>query len=72
MKKIYFVSIQDDDVGEVEGFFDEAGEVLGTWCLNDADWRSEYFGPFLTALGYKEEEGTLEQEEKLKKYWLEY
>ena len=53
MTTIYFLSICDDDVGEVEGMFDANGDVLGTWCNNDARWRGEYFEPFLEALGIR-------------------
>lgn len=51
MPNLYLLAICDD-VGEVEGgVFDEAGEMLGTWCSNDATWHSEYVDPFLAKLG---------------------
>lgn len=53
MKKIYFLYLCDDDVGEVEGMFDEQGEMLGNWCCNDATWRGEYFNGFIESLGYE-------------------
>lgn len=40
-----------DDLGEVEGMFDEDYRLLDTWCLNDAHWRQEYMAGFLSKLG---------------------
>jgi hypothetical protein len=37
--------------GEYDFFFDEKGNELCHWHLNDAHWRSEYMNPLLTALG---------------------
>jgi hypothetical protein len=39
--------------GEIEGAFDENGELLSFWSCNDATWRNEYFGPFMKKLGIK-------------------
>ena len=50
MKKVYHVQCE---AMEVEGMFDEDGKLLGAWCLNDADWRSEYFNDFMKAAGIK-------------------
>lgn len=36
---------------EMEGMFDQDGNLLAMWCLNDANWRNEYFDGFMTALG---------------------
>ena len=52
MKTIYFLSICEDNVGEVQGFFDEAGNVVDFWSCNDANWRGEYFDGLLSKLGY--------------------
>jgi hypothetical protein len=49
MKTIWHVSSEDE--GEIEGIFDENGELLGMWCCNDAHWRNEYFSPFMKGLG---------------------
>lgn len=58
MKTIYYAYAdnvcteeQFDRLGEVEGMFDEQGKLIGAWCLNDGNWRSEYFDPFMEALG---------------------
>lgn len=48
MKTIYHVV--SDEV-EAEGMFDESGELLGAWCLNDAMWRREYMNLFMQKLG---------------------
>lgn len=52
---IYHVAIEDDDVGEVEGFYKDS-ELLATWCANDARWRSEYMNSLLEALGFTVEQ----------------
>ena len=49
MKTVYYA--YNEEYGEVEGMFDEAGELLGTWCCNDANWRHEYFDSFMLSLG---------------------
>jgi hypothetical protein len=51
MSKIYYSSVEDDDVGEVEGMFSEDGALLGMWASNDATWRDEYFREFMRAIG---------------------
>lgn len=48
LKTIYNVYVEEE---EIEGMFDEKGNLLGTWTLNDANWRDEYFGGFMEALG---------------------
>lgn len=50
MKTIYIIGIEDE-VGEVEGAFDDKGELLDTWCRNDATWRHEYFNGLMETLG---------------------
>lgn len=52
-KTLYFISLCDDDVGEVEGMFDADGTILGTWACNDGQWRGEYFDGFLMKLGFE-------------------
>jgi hypothetical protein len=42
-----------DEQNEIEGMFDLDGNCLGAWCLNDANWRNEYFNGFIEALGYE-------------------
>lgn len=52
MRKLYIVAAYSDDVGEVEGAFDQDGTLLDWWSANDAYWRHEYFGGFLARLGF--------------------
>ena len=53
MKKVHRLHVEgDSDLGEVEGMFSEEGELLGAWCLNDAQYRVEYMNGFLAALGF--------------------
>ena len=54
MKKIVFVGVENDEVGEVEGMFEEDGTLIDLWACNDATWRSEYFSGILKYLGAKE------------------
>ena len=54
MKKLVFVSVCDDEVGEVEGMFQEDGTLIDMWANNDATWRSEYFSGILEYLGAEE------------------
>ena len=53
MKPVYVVSIEDDEVGEVQGMFDEDFKLIDYWSLNDANWRSEYFEGILNHFGYE-------------------
>jgi hypothetical protein len=70
-KILYHVDIADDDVGEVEGFFDEQGNLLHCWSMNDALWRSEYLNPLLEELGYTvKHSGASEFLEKLRKQFI--
>ncbi len=39
------------DEGEIEGMFDDKGNLLGWWSCNDGNWRGEYFDGFLSKLG---------------------
>lgn len=41
------------DVGESQGVFNEAGELLDYWSLSDFDLREEYAGDLFRKLGYK-------------------
>ncbi len=69
LKKLYFVNVDNDDVGEVEGFFDERGSHLASWSVNDASWRGEYMNRLLQALGFAVVAGTKNHEEKLIEIW---
>ena len=62
MKTIYLVG--DEEEGEVEGMFDDKGNIIHCWTCNDANWRNEYFDPLMEALGIKVE---CSEDEKLKK-----
>jgi hypothetical protein len=46
-----FMVYDDGDEGEIEGAFDADGNLLDTWCNNDAHWRDEYFDGFMKKLG---------------------
>lgn len=73
MPILYHVALCDDEVGEVEGFFDESGSLLASWCLNDANWRGEYQNSLLNSLGYNVYFSDSEElEQKLKASWLGY
>lgn len=48
-----FIIHVNDEENEIEGMFSEDGTLLGSWCLNDAHWRNEYFDGFIQALGYE-------------------
>jgi hypothetical protein len=50
--KITHVYVCDDD-GEMEGMFDDQGELLAGWLMDDAHWRSEYMNGLLEALGHE-------------------
>lgn len=64
-KTIYLLSLVDDEAGEIEGMFTEDGTCLGGWNLNDAQWRREYFGYFMSQLGVTVKNASDEQ----KKEW---
>ena len=72
MLTIYHVVLCDDEVGEVEGFFDESGSLLATWSLNDANWRNEYHNSLIEALGIRVEQGGSGLEALLKAEWEKY
>jgi len=55
MKTLFLVYMEDEELGEAEGMFDEEGTLLGTWACNDGDWRPEYFNEFMGKLGYNVE-----------------
>ena len=44
--------VYTERVGEVEGVFDDEGNLLDFWCCNDATWRNEYFSGFMATLGF--------------------
>jgi len=70
MKTITHICLGDNDVGDVEGFFDEAGNLIHSWAMNDASWRSEYMDPLLEKLGIRVVGGdSKELEAKLKEHW---
>ncbi len=50
-KKIIHL-VTTERIGEVQGFFDDDGKLLGLWTCNDANWRNEYFSPFMEELGF--------------------
>lgn len=52
LPKIYKMWFADDDTGEVEAVFNEAGDLLHWWSCNDASLRTEYLAPLFGALGY--------------------
>lgn len=45
-----------EEYGENEAMFDDEFNLLGAWHCNDANWRSEYFNPFMRNLGVKVKE----------------
>lgn len=49
--KLFFVYVEDEVISEAEAVFDESGKMLGCWSNNDANWRSEYFAPFMSEVG---------------------
>jgi hypothetical protein len=54
MKKLYVYcySGDSDEIGEVEGIFDDKFVLLDFWHCNDANWSNEYFGGFINKLGF--------------------
>lgn len=50
MKKLFFY--YSERHGEFEIVTDEDGNILGGWYSNDANFRVEYFSPFLAQLGF--------------------
>lgn len=65
--KVYIVTLCDDDVGEIQGAFNEKKDLIGWWCLNDANWRHEYFNDFMKELGIEVCTGGKALEKKLAK-----
>jgi hypothetical protein len=64
MSKIYYVYDEgDDEHGEIDGFFNEEGNLIHAWACNDAIWRPEYQTPLLEKLGFEviRPEGKLEK-----------
>lgn len=56
MKTIYIHYVCDEDIGECQGMFDDAGKLLDGWSCNDGDWRGEYFDGFMEKIGIKVKE----------------
>lgn len=54
----------EDDL--IEGMFDEDGTLLDWWSPNDANWRSEYFNPFMRRLGFEVVEAPDWMQDKLR------
>lgn len=50
--KLFFVYTCDEIIGEVQAVFDESDKMLGCWSNDDANWRNEYFDPFMRELGF--------------------
>lgn len=49
-KTVYWTGLLDDDLGEMDVFFDKNG-LIHWWHCNDASYRSEYMNPLMRALG---------------------
>ena len=56
---------------EAEAMFDANGGLLYYWCCNDAQWRQEYFGPFMERIGITILGATEEMNEKLNQICIE-
>jgi hypothetical protein len=70
MRTIYNVYVCDEEGVEVEGMFDDCGNLIGTWSLNDGHWKQECFCEFMKKLGIsieKSQDALLK--EKLIKHW---
>ena len=48
MKKIYLVNIKSP---EAQGMFDDTGNIIDHWYMNDANWRGDYFNEMMFKLG---------------------
>lgn len=46
MSKVIYIEYTEE-VGEVQGAFDENGDLIHIWSMNDANWRNEYLDPIL-------------------------
>jgi len=69
--KIYLGYACDEDGAEAQGMFSEDGTLLGSWSLNDGNWRSEYFNNFMKNVGITVEASEDEQLiKKLEKVYL--
>jgi hypothetical protein len=53
MKTLYLYNVEDNELGEAQGVFDEHGGLLSCWGLEDANFRLEYMNELMTKLGYK-------------------
>lgn len=65
MIKIFCVYNEDY---ESQGFYDESGNLITDWSLNDAHYRDEYMGPLFRALGVQIECESEELEQKFEQY----
>lgn len=69
MKTIYIQYIESP---EAQGVFDDKLNLLDVWSCNDADFRHEYFTPFLRQLDIAVETPTTKQEKVMQKKIEEY
>lgn len=69
MKILHLVYGCSEDGGEYQGVFNDQRELIGSWSMNDADWRIEYFQYMMATLGYvienSEDEELIEQLNKV-------
>lgn len=68
MRKLYLAYPEDD---LIEGIFDADGTLLDAWSPNDANWRSEYFNPFMRKLGFEVCEAPEWMEDKLREHAMQ-
>lgn len=66
MKTIYHVWYEDEF--EADGFYDDKGVLLQWWMANDAEWRQEYMGPLLEAIGFEVKPAPLHLKKKFAEY----
>ena len=59
MRLITFINTER--CGEVEGAF-ENGELIDTWCCNDAHWRGAYFAGLLEHMDFEEVDPETDEE----------
>lgn len=52
MKILHLVYGCNEDGGEYQGVFNEQRELIGSWSMNDANFRIEYFHLLMVNLGY--------------------
>lgn len=61
-----------ESCGEIEGFFNDKGELLESWSCNDATWRGEYFDGLFLTLGIKIEYPKGKELKELKKKLIDW